>query len=168
MRPAENKGDLIIIGGGASGLAAACIAMQRGKRVLLLEARDRVGKKLLATGNGRCNLMNMGAPVYFGHPRFALEVLRHCPREEVLRFFDALGLTTVAEGDLLYPASMQAAAVLEAEEQPEAAVRVLRRLIDSGLPGAAEAQALAERIQGDARWRWQPGRRTERSGEQWP
>jgi len=118
MRPAENKGDLIIIGGGASGLAAACIAMQRGKRVLLLEARDRVGKKLLATGNGRCNLMNMGEPVYFGDPQFAREVLRHCPREKVLAFFEGLGLTTVADGDLLYPASLQAASVLDVLRLP--------------------------------------------------
>ena len=118
MRPAESKGDLIIIGGGASGLAAACVAMRRGLRVLVLEKRDRVGKKLLATGNGRCNLMNMGEPVYFGHPRFAGEVLRHCPREQVLAFFEGLGLTTVADGDLLYPASLQAASVLDVLRLP--------------------------------------------------
>ena len=58
----RDQPDLIIIGGGASGLAAACIAAGRGRRVLLLEGRDRIGKKLLATGNGRCNRMNAGIP----------------------------------------------------------------------------------------------------------
>lgn len=117
-RPAENNTDILIIGGGASGLAAACVALKAGSRVTVLEARDRVGRKLLATGNGRCNLMNLGAPVYFGEADFALEVLRHCPREEVTRFFEGLGLTLTREGDLVYPATLQAASVLDALRLP--------------------------------------------------
>ena len=114
----RDQPDLIIIGGGASGLAAACIASGRGRRVLLLEGRDRVGKKLLATGNGRCNLMNAGIPRYFGQADFAMQVLRHCSQEKVLSFFHGLGLNTMQDGDLVYPATLQAASVLEALRLP--------------------------------------------------
>lgn len=51
--------DAMIIGGGASGLMAASRLARGGARVLLLEQSDRVGRKLLATGNGRCNMLNM-------------------------------------------------------------------------------------------------------------
>ncbi len=120
MRPAEwASNDLIIIGGGASGLAAACVALKAGLRVTILEARDRVGRKLLATGNGRCNLLNAGPPVYFGDPGFAVKVLRACPVGEVLAFFDGLGLVTAQEeGGLVYPASSQASTVLEVLRLP--------------------------------------------------
>ncbi len=118
-RPTKNNpADCLIIGGGASGLAAACVAARRGRRVILLEARDRVGKKILATGNGRCNLMNMGRPHYFGRAEFAAQVLSHCPQEKVLRFFHELGLNTLQDGDLVYPATLQAAAVLETLRLP--------------------------------------------------
>lgn len=119
MHPAGSKTGLIIIGGGASGLAAACIAVSRSQRVILLEARDRIGRKLLATGNGRCNLLNAGPPIYFGDTSFALQVLERCGAEEVLSFFHGLGLTTVVEErGLCYPACMQAAAVLDVLRRP--------------------------------------------------
>ena len=51
--------DVVIIGGGASGLAAGITAKSNGKKILILESYDRVGKKLLATGNGKCNLANI-------------------------------------------------------------------------------------------------------------
>ena len=53
--------DAMIIGGGASGLVAACALGRGGRRVVLLEKQDRVGRKLLSTGNGRCNLTNLKA-----------------------------------------------------------------------------------------------------------
>lgn len=85
----------------------------------LLEAKPRIGRKLLATGNGRCNLMNAGEPRYFGQASFAREVLRHCPQEEVLAFFHGLGLITrEEEGGLVYPACNQASAVLEVLSRP--------------------------------------------------
>jgi predicted flavoprotein YhiN len=60
--------DIAVVGGGASGLAAAVMARRLGKRAVLLERGARVGKKLLVTGNGRCNLTNTtAAPAdYFG------------------------------------------------------------------------------------------------------
>ncbi len=114
----DYQADCLIIGGGASGLAAACVAARRGKRVLVLEARDRVGKKILATGNGRCNLMNTGTPHYFGQTDFAMRVLLRCPQEKVLQFFHGLGLTTISDGHLVYPATLQAASVLEVLRLP--------------------------------------------------
>lgn len=120
MRQAEClDSDLIILGGGASGLAAACVAVLNGLRVTILEARDRVGRKLLATGNGRCNLLNIGPPAYFGDAGFAGLVLHACPAEEVLAFFDSLGLVTAQEeNNLVYPASNQASTVLEVLRLP--------------------------------------------------
>ena len=105
---------VLIIGGGASGLAAAIVAAQGGQRVTVLERGDRVGKKLLATGNGRCNLANTGAPAYFGDAAFAAEVLRQMPVSQVLRFFHALGLPTREDPSArVYPGCNQAAAVLD-------------------------------------------------------
>ena len=52
--------DVIVVGGGASGLAAAIEAARGGCAVTLLEQKERTGKKILATGNGRCNLTNRG------------------------------------------------------------------------------------------------------------
>ena len=53
------KASVVVIGGGASGLMAAIIAAREGSRVTLLEHMDRVGKKLLSTGNGKCNFTNL-------------------------------------------------------------------------------------------------------------
>ena len=81
----KNK-SILILGGGASGLAAAVQAGQMGARVTILERSDRVGKKLLATGNGRCNLANMDEPCYFGDTDFARRVLQSMPVADVLGF----------------------------------------------------------------------------------
>ncbi len=109
----KNK-HVLILGGGASGLAAAVKAGQMGARVTLLERNDRVGKKLLATGNGRCNLANIGAPCYFGDSDFACRVLAHMPVQDLLSYFAALGLPVRADtSGRVYPACNQAAAVLD-------------------------------------------------------
>ena len=105
--------DLLIIGGGAAGLAAAVVASRRGARVTIVERMNRVGKKLLATGNGRCNLANMGDPVYFGNSGFALSVLEHTSVSDILAFFHGIGLATTRREELVYPACGQAAAVLD-------------------------------------------------------
>jgi predicted Rossmann fold flavoprotein len=105
--------DLLIIGGGAAGLAAAVVASRRGAHVMILERMNRIGKKLLATGNGRCNLANTGTPVYFGHSGFALSLLRHTPVSAILGFFREIGLMTTQEEGRVYPACGQASAVLD-------------------------------------------------------
>ncbi len=108
------KYDVIVIGGGAAGLTAALSASESGARVLLLEKADRVGRKILASGNGRCNLANMGPERYPGGGPFAHAVLKRCPVNRVLDFFHALGLVTVEEeAGRVYPGCGQAAAVLD-------------------------------------------------------
>ena len=81
----------IVIGGGASGMIAATTAAEHGESVLLLEKADRLGKKISASGNGRCNMMNTGMPRYFGEPEFANEVLRNCGIEDLTDFFRRYG-----------------------------------------------------------------------------
>ena len=111
------KFDVIIIGGGAAGLTAALSASRLGAKAAVLEAAPRVGRKILASGNGRCNLANTRGQEYFGNDdanQFALTVLRQHPVEDVLAFFHQLGLVTVEEdGGRVYPACGQAAAVLD-------------------------------------------------------
>ena len=112
--PAKSKHRVVIIGGGASGLAAACVLSRAGLPFLLLEKESRPGKKLLATGNGRCNLMNMGPPVYFGQAEFAHQVLATCGIQEVQAFFEGLGLPVIEEeAGRAYPRTRQAASVLD-------------------------------------------------------
>ena len=107
-----------IIGGGASGMAAALAAAQYpNTRVILLERQSRVGRKLGATGNGRCNLTNLHAEAsaYHGeNPAFAAPALERYPVEETLNWFRALGLLTVAEDSgRVYPYSDQANSVVD-------------------------------------------------------
>ncbi len=109
---------IIIIGAGASGMMAALTAAETpGRRVVLLERQQRAGRKLLATGNGRCNLTNTGAALdnYHGESRdFAAPALEAFPPRAVLGFFHSLGLMTVEEyGGRVYPLSDSANSVLD-------------------------------------------------------
>ena len=110
--------EVVIIGGGASGMAAAIAAAERGEHhVTLIERQARVGRKLLSTGNGRCNITNIGAGIanYHGeNPDFARYALESWTSEQVLDFFAGLGLMTVTEyGGRVYPLSNQASSVLD-------------------------------------------------------
>ena len=106
-----------IIGGGASGMAAALWAAKSGNDVLLFERQARVGRKLLATGNGRCNLTNAKLDLsnYHGeNPDFAKYALDFFHVDNTLRWFDSLGLYTVTEDSgRVYPYSDQANSVLD-------------------------------------------------------
>ena len=107
--------DVIVVGAGAAGLAAAVRAGERYRNVLLLEKSDRIDRKILASGNGRCNLMNSGRPRYYGDPDFAGRVLRSCPPEELKRFFRHYGLALTEEEDgRIYPLTYQSASVATA------------------------------------------------------
>ena len=106
--------DVIIIGGGAAGLTAALSASRQGAKATVLEAAPRIGRKILASGNGRCNLANLGPMRYNGDTALASAVMAAYPVEKVLAFFSGLGLVTVEEaGGRVYPACGQAAAVLD-------------------------------------------------------
>ena len=109
--------DIIIIGGGASGMTAALTAAKKGACVTLLERQARVGRKLLSTGNGRCNLTNVhAAPEHYhgGEPDFCAPALERFTPRSTLKFFEELGLMTVEEyGGRVFPLSGQAASVLD-------------------------------------------------------
>ena len=122
-----------IIGGGASGMAAALSAAEKEEtQVVLLERQARVGRKLLATGNGRCNLTNLHAAVggYHGNaPEFARYAIEMFPPEKTLDWFRSLGLLTVAEDSgRVYPYSDQANSVADvlrfALEKPNIQVKL--------------------------------------------
>ena len=107
-----------IIGAGASGMAAALAAAENPDvEVLVLERQSRVGRKLLATGNGRCNLTNLHALEggYHGEsPDFSRAALTRFSPEETLAWFRSLGLYTVAEpSGRVYPYSDQANSVVD-------------------------------------------------------
>ena len=114
----KNMETVIIIGGGASGMMAALTAAEdKNRRVILLERQQRVGRKLLATGNGRCNLTNTGAgPAnYHGeNPGFADFALESFSPQNALDYFLSLGLVTVTEhGGRVYPLSNSANSVVD-------------------------------------------------------
>ena len=107
--------DCVILGGGAGGLCAAAALGRRGLRVTVVERLPRVGKKLLATGNGRCNLSNLDMqPSHYGKAApFVERVYAAVPPEEVAAFFASLGLMTAVEDGRVYPRTMAASAVLD-------------------------------------------------------
>ena len=109
---------IAIIGGGASGMAAALAAAENeNNRIYLLERQARVGRKLQATGNGRCNLSNIHAldGGYHGeHPEFVTSAISVFDPVQTLQWFGALGLFTVTEDSgKVYPYSDQANSVVD-------------------------------------------------------
>jgi len=107
----------VVVGGGAAGLCAACALALKGARVRVLEAQPRVGRKLLSTGNGRCNILNMDTNIahWHGDAALARPVLDRWPPDRIRGFFAKLGLETVEEAEgRVYPVSRQAASVLDA------------------------------------------------------
>lgn len=111
--------DVIIIGGGAAGLAAAVFVTgeKPHSKVLVLEKNPRVGKKLMATGNGTCNLTNITATAadYHGAPALADKALKALTIPQTMDFFTAIGVDCITREDgKVYPASQQAGAVLDA------------------------------------------------------
>ena len=112
--------DGIIIGGGPAGMFAAITAAQRGQKVLLLERNDRLGKKLLITGKGRCNVTN-NCPVdevlknVPRNGRFLYSALNACPPDRVMDFFATAGCALKTErGNRVFPVSDRSQSVLEA------------------------------------------------------
>lgn len=114
----EKKYDVIVVGAGAAGMVAAISAARMGAKTAVLEHMDQAGKKILSTGNGKCNFTNQaqGVEFYRGQdPAFVLPVFRQFGLEETLNFFKEIGIwPKIKRGGYYYPASEQAAAVRQA------------------------------------------------------
>lgn len=110
---------VVIIGGGASGMMAAIQAARTGAAVTLLEHNEKPGKKILATGNGRCNLTNLvQEPSRYrsSQPDFPWTIITQYPLEDTLAFFSELGIYTKDRNGWVYPYSDQAAGVAQVLE----------------------------------------------------
>lgn len=107
----------MIIGGGASGLTAGIGAARQGASVTILEHMDRVGKKILSTGNGRCNMTNLAMDencYRCSRQDFPMKVINRFSVWDTLTFFDELGIMAKSKNGYIYPNSEQASAVLDA------------------------------------------------------
>lgn len=109
--------DIITVGAGAAGLAAAISAKRNNRdlKIAILEAQSKAGKKILVTGNGRCNLTNTNVSKEFYHGSFDVsKTLNRFSAEKLINFFSTLGLVCDTETNgLVYPHSRQASAVLD-------------------------------------------------------
>ncbi len=117
MRKERHMRTIAVIGGGASGMMAAITAASQGAHVILLEHKDRIGKKILSTGNGRCNFTNTHQEPLCYHsenPLFPWGIIRQFDAQSAISFFLQLGVYSKNRGGYLYPNSDQASAVLDA------------------------------------------------------
>lgn len=144
------RAEVLVVGGGASGLMAALAARMWGATVVLLEKNPRVGKKLLTTGNHQCNLSNLHltADRFHGDPILAMGVIGNFNLNATLALFWRLGLESTRDGEgRVFPRSFQAAAVLDVLrfDAEESGVRMecgaeVVRLERSGAEFLAETQ----------------------------
>ena len=107
---------VIIVGGGASGLVAGIFAARQGHKVTILEHKDKIGKKILATGNGKCNYTNLvQLPECYrsNDSAFPMKVLSVFGVQETIDFFRQLGIYPKARDGYVYPNSEQAASVAQ-------------------------------------------------------
>ena len=153
---------VLIIGGGASGMIAALTASENAENeILILERQARMARKLLATGNGRCNLTNRNLTVenYHGQqPRFCTYALKEFGVEDTLAYFRSLGLLTVTEDSgRVYPRSDSANSVADVLRLPleqrenvmiisGAEVKTLQRMNGEFVAVAGEIAYHADRV----------------------
>lgn len=111
------KYDVAVIGGCAAGMTAAISAKRRNPQlnIVIIEKLPRIGKKILATGNGRCNLTNLNAVASdYCNSDFVSDVFAKYPPQEVIGFFESMGLLTFADSEgRVYPRSNMASSVLD-------------------------------------------------------
>lgn len=111
--------DIIVIGAGASGCVAAITAAMQGAKVLLLEQKEKIAKKLYATGNGKCNYTNanMDDSFFYGNHAMLHEVMGQFDVAETISFFRSLGIIPKEKNGYYYPYSEQASSVVAALEK---------------------------------------------------
>lgn len=115
----SNIWDVIVIGAGASGLMAAVTAARAGHKVLIIEQKNDIGKKILATGNGKCNFTNekMERSCFHGDKDLIELVFSRFTRDDCLTFFHEIGIYPKERNGYYYPNSETAASVVEAFRQ---------------------------------------------------
>lgn len=112
--------DVIVIGGGPSGLMAAISAAEKNKRVLLIEKGPKLGRKLIMSGGGRCNVTNRRPAEEIikhipGNGRFLYSAFHAFDNEDIIRFFERLGVALKEEDHgRMFPVSNSARSVAEA------------------------------------------------------
>lgn len=114
-----NKFHTAIIGGGAAGIVAAISAKRKGDSVIILEKMPRLGKKLLVTGAGRCNLLNEDLDESYYNPEakgIVKGVFARFGKGDIKDFFKGLGLLTYSEGPRVFPVTNQSSSVLKVLE----------------------------------------------------
>ncbi len=146
----NTKWDILILGAGASGCMAAITAARQGARVLLLEQKDCVGKKIPATGNGKCNFTNadLQEQAYHGNQQLVHTILGQFGLKETLSFFHDIGILPLCKNGYYYPNSRTASSVrlaleeelLHSSVQVRTGIRIHK--ITSHAVSAQNAQAL--------------------------
>lgn len=109
--------NVIIIGGGASGLMAAYMALKNNAKVVIIEKKDRIGSKILATGNGHCNFTNeyLNTDCYYNDSKeFINKAFALFDNKSIIEFFNTIGVPSKNKNSYYYPYSMEASSVLNA------------------------------------------------------
>lgn len=114
--------DVAVIGGGASGLPAAIASSKGGRKVVIIEKNDRIGKKIICTGNGRCNLSNKNlvtdtSYVMYNNRKFVTYALNSIDNAILRSFLESIGLLSGYEGERMYPYSFNSAQVVDVLRQ---------------------------------------------------
>lgn len=127
--------DVIVIGGGAAGMSAAICAARNGAKTIIIDKNNKPGKKLYATGNGKCNLTNedicyethynSSCPDYAD---FLIKSIGKLPNKQVVEFMSSIGIVTYSKNGYVYPSSNQASAVVWAllDELGRLGVRIIK------------------------------------------
>ncbi len=117
--PGMDKYSTAVIGGGAAGICAAISTARRGESVVICEKMPQLGKKILASGNGRCNLLNEDMSEAHYNPaarKLIISVFEQFGKTQILDFFKRLGLETYSVEGRIFPVTNQASSVLKVLE----------------------------------------------------